>query len=571
MLAYQFSAIIRVKFLLIRGSLERISPLGKVLLLLLFLGCGLLSIALSAALFYAARRISADTGTGALLFLLDGTASLFLFFFLWSVLIELQRNDGIAMDKFLALPIRPVWIFLFNFLMFICTPLFFFSLPPLVALAAGLIPRCGIFSLFPIVLFALLFITALNAWAYWLCSVLALWMINKRRRRLVFVIVPVVFVILAQLPTLLLRFFLTHGQQSFDVTAMESYMPGLLGIHQVIPFLLPIYGLWNQLIHTNPAAVALSFLASLLFIAAGLYLGYATTMRYYRSGHSESPADNGNGRKKKKDRELSRKNHAFFPAFTASDIGYLTFTFFRSYVRHPHMRMLFLMPASMGLFMIFLFKGGGLSGTGSGMRWVPHFWLFLPFLNFSFFLMNIFGAEGRAFQTLMLLPVPRYRYLIAKNLAMAPFLFGLSFFLFAATLFFYPMTIAEIAVVLALVFHLFLVFSATGNLYSLYFPQPVQRDAMRAPVSRVRLLGHMIVLTFATAVMVLPASLCFAFRHSEILTWSVGNISIMPGLSGSLILFILSCIYYRAVLYRAGDLLQEREQLIFTILSQENE
>lgn len=573
MLSQQFCAMARIKYLMVRLSFQRLSLTGRVVIAVLFFLFLLLSSGAAFLLYYLAQRIGTGGKPAALLLLLDGAASLYLFFFLWSFLIELQRGEGIGLDKLLSLPIRPLWVYLFNFILFAATPLFFFSLPPLLALALGLVKSYGIAALLWLAGFSLLFFVALNAWAYYLCSVLALWMINKRRRRLVFMIVPMAFVALAQVPTLLLRIFLSKGEGALSPATLESHLSGLLSMHRHIPFLWPLHGIWNSLTGMSYQESLLSILGSMLLILAGLYLGYRAVLRYYRSGHSESPAESGG----KTARAGLRNNHktsdrSIFTPFLSPEMRCLTRTFFQSCSRHPHLRMLFLMPASMGLLLLFMYKDGSLSGGATGGRqWIPHFWLFLPFLNFSFFLFNIFGIDGRSFQTLMLLPVPRYRYLLAKNLALAPFIFGLSFFLFVTSFFFNPMDLMEIVTVVLLVLHLFLIFSATGNFYSLYFPQVVRRDVMRAPVSRLHMMRHMLILTLLSGCMVFPASSCFAFRNHQFLSWGLGNVHIPAGLMGALILFFLSCLYYRGSLYRAGDLLQEREQLIFAILAREHD
>lgn len=567
MLGQQFQALARVKVLMIRSSFSRVGTLGKVFLALLLFGFLLLSLAISALLFFMARRAATQGNPTALLLVLDGAASIYLFFFLWSLFMELQRGEGIGLDKLLSLPIRPLWVYLFNFLLFTASPLFFFSLPPFIALAAGLLKGYGISALFWAASCTLLFIVALNAWAYYLCGILALWMINKRRRRLIFVIMPVAFVALAQVPTLLLRLFLSRGEGSLEKAALDSYLPGLLSMHRHIPFLWPIQALWNSLTGTSIQALWLGLAGSIVLIFAGLYLGYVTILRYYQSGHSESPDEKTKVLAQTITKEEQPEKKRWLPALLSVETRQLTLTFFYGYWRHPHLRMLFLMPASMGIFVLFLYQ----KGSSSGSQWIPHFWLFLPFLNFSFFLFNIFGIDGRAFQTLMLLPVPRYRYLLAKNLSLAPFIFSLSFFLFATVLFLRPLQAMDMVIVLILVIHLFLLFSATGNFYSLYFPEPIRRDAMQAPISRLHLLRHMFILSFLTGAMVLPAAFCFAFRSSPLLFLSFGDFEIVSGLVGALILLLLSCIYYRGSLFRAGDILHEREQFIFAILTRENE
>ena len=56
--------------------------------------------------------------------------------------------------------------------------------------------------------------------------------------------------------------------------------------------------------------------------------------------------------------------------------------------------------------------------------------LFMILASFAVFLFNVFGTDPEGFQALVLLPTPRKRYLLGKNLAFFPIV-GTLFALFA--------------------------------------------------------------------------------------------------------------------------------------------
>ncbi len=132
----------------------------------------------------------------------DGAIAAFLFSWMIGLLTELQRTDGLSLDKFLHLPVSPFGAFLVNYV----SSLFSISLLLFVAGTTGLIAG-QVFSEGPRMLLALpllaAFVLAITAVTYQFQGWLASLMTNPRRRRTVIVIVTLAFILVFQLPNLI--------------------------------------------------------------------------------------------------------------------------------------------------------------------------------------------------------------------------------------------------------------------------------------------------------------------------------------------------------------------------------
>src|SRR5262249_16941813 len=146
----------------------------------------------------------------------------------------------------------------------------------------------------PLGLLALSFILMLTAWTYCLRGWLAALMINKRRRRTIIVWMTIAFVLVFQIPNLLLNTrMLNHAHPALDGHASGS-TPGepeskredfiskrLLTWHLVVPLGWPGYGAMSlKSRHSWPTLLLTS--ASLIIGWLGLLRAYRMTLRFYQ-------------------------------------------------------------------------------------------------------------------------------------------------------------------------------------------------------------------------------------------------------------------------------------------------
>ena len=150
----------------------------------------------------------------------DGVVVAFLFAWMGELLVELQRSELLAMDKFLHLPVSLNGAFLINYVGSIFSPAVIVIFSAMVGLSAGLLVSRGLvmIGLFPLVAAFVLAVTAIGyQFRGWLASL----MVNKRRRRTIVTIAGLIFVLLVQLPNLMTQPW-RRGQRRADRIEMQK-------------------------------------------------------------------------------------------------------------------------------------------------------------------------------------------------------------------------------------------------------------------------------------------------------------------------------------------------------------
>lgn len=563
MVLYQAWALFRLKWTLVRRGFAKQHFSGYFLLVLLFLLGLVLSLVVSGFLYWLGSQVAERRSPLALLLLLDGVVALYCFFYAWGVLMELQRSDLIDFRKMLLLPVSLPVIYLINFSVSLLGPLSLFSIPPLAALLWGLRPYLGD-SAFPAgFLMAGALVVMLGAWAYYLRGRLAILMENPRRRRIVFMLVPVCFIFLAQFPALIMQLAAKGASGQNPGMVLSAVEPYVTLLNQSLPLFWPVYGLW-AFTTGGPGWVLPACLAGIGLVGVlGLRLGYVSTLRHYMGMYESGRASAPGPRKMKWSVPVTARTLPFL----AGDTSALAWGFYKSFSRHPHVRMLLLMPVCFGTFVLFMQRSGAYGDTwGTGESWIPTAGLVWPFINFSLFMFNIFGIDAMSFQALQLLPTPRYKHLLAKNIALAPIVLGLVAFFIAVSVFVTDVPARTILIALLLSVQLFLLFSATGNFLSIKFPRRLQRDALRTPGRRVYMIINGFAATLLSALLVIPASLCMfldRFPPEALLERYGAHVTLVPVL---LLTGLTAFAYWRALVH-AGDLLTAEEQQILVRLA----
>jgi len=566
-MAAQCWALFILKWTMIRRGLGKEHFFSYLILAVLFLGGLFISLVATLGLYALARRTGQHQSPLVLLVLLDGVVLLYCFFYAWGILMEIQRTDLLDFKKMLQLPISMSAVYLMNFLVSLFGPLLFFSIPPLLGLLSGLYPFYGSRVFFAGIPMAGLLVLLLGAWSYYLRGRLAILMENPRRRRFVFMLVPMGFILLAQLPAVITHIAAKTGSGLGPGRLLETLQPHLIRGNQVVPLLWPAYGLWTGI---SGAGFAMFFLcAAGLLLAAliGLRFGYVTTLRHYMGMYTTT---SGKALPSARNPISMPVTGRGFP-FVDEDTAALIYAFYKSFTRHPHVRMLIIMPLCFGLFVLFMQRSGAYGNVGSREQdWIPMAALVWPFVNFSFFMFNIFGIDAQSFQTLQLSPLPRYKYLLAKNMAIAPVVLGLVVFFVAVSALLTHASGKTLFISLLLAIHLFLIFCTAGNLLSIKFPRRLHRDALRIPERRLRMLTTSLLTMFFSVVLVTPAVICLLLdRYSSAVVrgpyagyFSLALAFILAG--GGLLL-------YRLALTHAGDLLTAEETCIYTKMVHESE
>ena len=565
----QVWALIALKWTLLRHTWHAGRWVSLALGIGLSAGAILLSLGLAVGFYFLGMAAAKTETPAARLLLLDLPAALYLFFWLWGLLMEVQRSDIIDLRRLLHLPVSLRMVYLFNFIATLAGPLLLLSLPGAVALLCGLHrpwthmeafldPWAPAVFVQPLVWGGVLlmasFALMLAAWAHYLRSVLAILMEDKRKRRLVLTLIPVLFIVLGQLPGLLSQVFQLHPKGGAPLDE-NTLLQGLMWGHLVFPPAWLPLGLWALKMHALPRALLLcgGLLAMTLL---GLALGYRATLRHY-TGAGAAPSalrvkTAAAAQKPSKPVTLRRL------PFVADDTAGLFWSFFTAYRRHPSIRLQLIMPLAFGLFLLFMYRAGAYGGRMTNDRaWLPVAALVWPYLNFGVFLFNAFGADGPAFRGLVLLPTPRRRFLLAKHLALFPFVGGLAavFVGLGAVLVGtrpYVTLLSLIHVVC-----LYLLFCAVGAWMSVLAPYRIGRDAMRARGDRSTMMLLGLLSMLIVGVLSLPTALCLNLDFVSAVAWKWYGFPL--SLPATLLLLGAAIVIYRVSLTHAGDLLMERE------------
>jgi hypothetical protein len=348
--------------------------------------------------------------------------------------------------------------------------------------------------------------------------------------------------------------------------SIETLQPYLLAINQVLPIFWPAYGVWRY-IEGSGLTTLLIFIALLWLLAVlGLRLGYVTTVRYYMGAYSAPLMAVTLGNRPKSVPATARK----IPLMS-DDLSALLICFYKSYIRHPHVRMLLIMPLCFGLFILFMHRSGA---YGNAFRneeaWIPMAGVLWPFFNFSFFMFNIFGIDSASFQALQLLPTSRYKFLLAKNMAIAPVVLGLVIFFVTVSKILTEVPVRAICLSLILAVHIFFLFSVVGNILSIKFPHRLQRDALRMPARRLRMLIMGLVSSLLSVLLMLPALICMLIDRYSVDLFGGKNNKYMPLFFAIMLTLFTIIFYWRALIY-TGDVLTAEEAQIKEKLFKESD
>ncbi len=496
---------------------------------------------------------------------LDIAVFVFLFMWLFGLMLELQRQDSIDLRSLLYMPVSLRMAFGLNYLVSLLSIGTIILLPGLMAFALGLVTSHGPIALLllpGILLFFLMF----GAWAFYIRGLVAIIMENKRRRRTFLTLLPIAFVLLGQLPNILLSL----GNQRFFAPALKWIEPFLadesiiINLHLLLPPGWLPYGV-VQILDGNVFHGLAAFAGLGLFTLWGLSLGYRSTLRYYMEG-----GDNGNekGKKKKTKKPTTPKRpltERGLPGL-ADDTAALTWASFLSYQRQPNIRMLLLMPIIMGIVFLMIFSNPDIPFTGHSGTWMPFIVLLWPFLNFSTVFTNLFGFDTVGFRGTVLLPTARSKVLLAKNLGLFPFVGAICLIMIAMGALLFEIHPKSAAISLIQVPQLFFLYCIMGNILSIYFPLQVNRNTLRMQGNRAMMfLLNMLSLPLL-GILSIPTLICF---NADALAEYYGYGALPWGLLLSGIFLGLILLVYRYSLIHTGDLLLVKEQKILLTLMKE--
>ncbi|MBX3177439.1 MAG: hypothetical protein KF886_08770 [Candidatus Hydrogenedentes bacterium] len=542
-------ALLLLQFHLARNTMTRGKLVAVFLIGAVVAGAALFSGVLGAFFYLAGAAWLPRQPHAMQLLLLHLLALLYVLVWFWSFAFEMQRSDVIDIRKMLHFPVPLAAINLLNFVVSLFTfPSLFY-----VAAAAGLVTGIGSArggGYLAGYLAATVFFLAVSAWGYCLRGQMAVWMADKRRRRVLLSVLPVLFMVTGFMPLLLSQSMI--GGRSAEALLQWLGAPEQQARVARASQLLPTGWIAIALAgmgHSQTASAApIAGLAALALL--GYHRAYRTTLRYCFGAGQHQGAPSTAGRKL----PMTARR---IPGL-AEDTAALAIAAFLNFVRHPHMRAMMLAPFGIIILLAALKSQSAMSGRDLGMPILVVMW---PFFLFSSFFFNLFGADTRGFRTIMLLPIPRHRVLLAYHIALLPLAGGLGLIFALGGSWYFGLPPATAATALLQIVLLFTLFALAGSFLSIYAPFAMGRNMMQGQKSRSLLMT--IVMPLVIGLLLLPSGLCFA-ADAIAARWGLENAPAGVLLSALFVAMALAA--YPAALRHAGDLLVTREQRILEIL-----
>lgn len=490
-----------------------------------------------------------------LMFVWDGVAGVFLFFWMVELVNELQRSEILSLQNFFHLPVSLSTVFLINYVASLFTLATNLFVPFMAGLSAGLVFSRGPLMLFLFPLFSafLLMVTALT---YQLRGWLASLMENKRRRRTIVTVVTLMMLLTFQVPNLL-RF------SSFGAKAPQNAGQTVRKVNEVIPAgWLPYGAVTLAEGRLYPATLAIFSMG--LIAVASLRRSYRTTLRLY-TGQFKA--------KKPRKEALSSAGKTAVPSasFLERRIPWLSeqasavaFATFRSLTRAPEAKMMLLTPVIFTLVFGSTFLRSHSNPSEMLRPMMATGLMAFVLLGLMQLAANQFGFDRSGFRVFVLAGAPRHDILMGKNLAVLPFAVGLGLLGTIALQFAFPMRIDHLIAIPFQLVSMYLMYSLVLNLLSILAPAAVASGTMR-PVRfkglaiLIHLLFFFFVLPIALAVTLIPLGIEFLLRES---------FRYLPVyLSLSVIEFTVILYLYPRALVSQGRFLQAREQRILEIVA----
>jgi hypothetical protein len=512
------------------------------------------------------------------LYIWDGVVAVFLFFWVVTLSVELQRSELLPLEKFLHYPISVSGLFLINYVASVLSEHFavFIFFPAMLGLSLGLVIVRGVAMLwlFPLLLSFLLMVTAVT---YQFRGWLAVLMLNKRHRRTVVTVVTFVTILVAQLPYLSTRVMGGRRSRRPAITSNEQAGQIAKTASMTVPMGWLPYGAMAAA-EGRFLPPVLGILGMSLIGAVSLRRSYRTTVRLYTGNYGS-----GQTKKAKKTAVISSNETAHLPQTSSQTTGARSFleiklpwvseqasvvalTTFRSLVRAPEAKMVLLSP----IIMTFVFGASVLRLSNRPGEYTR------PLMATAVLTMILFGMgqlagnqfsfDRNGFRNFVLAATPRREILLGKNLALVPIVLGLAFIGVILLEVFFPMRVDYFIAALCQMVTMFMLYCMFSNFLSILNPIATTAGSLKPavkPSGKTFLFGLLTLVLFPIALA--PSMIPLGLEVG--LHW----LGFLPGIPVFL-LFSLAEVFavgylYSWVLDRQGELLQSRELRILEVVS----
>jgi hypothetical protein len=583
----QLAGLVLLRATLLKNQLFRPGRRAAgVLAILVVLAMAAVALATGVASFFLGMSLSGEKGE-FLPYVWHGYVGSFLIFWFIGLMADLQRAEALDIRRLLHLPISIDRLFVLNFLTSLACFSVVFVGSGALGLALGTAVTRGPFQLLVLPVAAAV-VLAVAAVSYELSGWLATLMENKRTRRTVLTLIPVAVIVLAQVPHLFVSFtsdreeVVAPAEPAGKVAELERERARLerrlrraereeeaFHAFQVATGFLP--PLWpgaaaTALLEGDARWALLGTLASFGIACWALLRALRTARRHYLEGGGEAAPPPKPSALAAPSARPPRFLELSIPG-VPEDVAALATASLRMLLREPVFRI-----SLLSLPILAIALGAVAKGGGAAPEWQRHF---LPAMAAAMSLivvhkhaMNLFGTDRDGFRQLVLLPTPRARILLGRNLALLPVTLALGVVALALLAAFRGFTAGQWVTGLLDIAFAHTISCTIGNFLSVLNPFRISADATaqnKARPSFLAVLELLLALPLVNLPLLLPAL-------AEMVAGSLGA---FPGLPVAplvaLVLLGLAVAAYVAFLPAAGAFLERRERDVLEKLTRVSE
>lgn len=610
------SAFIWLRWRLLVNGWRRAGLANFVVTMFLAVAAVVAAVPIFAGAIFTGYSLLRDVQPKHLLFLFDGLALAFVFAWSVGLLTELQRTETLSLARFMHLPVSPRGAFFINYVSSLLSLSTIVFLPACVGLAIGLALSRGVrlLAVLPLSAAFLFMVTAISyQFQGWLASLMS----NPRRRRAIVVSLAMVFVLIAQLPNLLMNIAgpwsvparrstelaqqlqelnrqfesqqqtgvqdaqeLPRRQLEFaerQKETIENFQRENAALQQAMleqwqhwllmaNWLLPIGWLPLGVMSAAEGGLplgSLCFLLMSLIGAASLWRAYRTTLRIYQGSFTArvTKHDTAVAAVAPKTRQAGDSLLEIRLPGCSEPVSAIALATFRSLWRSPEAKMMLLSPLIMTLIM-----GGMLARMPTELPAAARSLLALGAILMVLFGMgqlmaNQFGFDRDGFRVFVLCPASRRDILLGKNLGFFPWAAGLALSFVGLVEGVFRLRWDHLLALLPQFVSMYLLFCLLMNLLSICAPLPVAAGSLKpASYKTLPMLLQIVSLMLFFPLVQAPACLPLGL---EALYDSLGW---WPSVPLFLMLASTQCVavvlIYRFALSWQGDLLERRERQI---------
>ncbi len=578
----QFRTILWLRWRLSRNQLGRAGVWNAVLTIFAVV-CGV-TFAVGGCVggFFAGYVGLAGASSQTVVLAWDAGVGLFLFFWMFGIVAEIQRSESVDLARLLHLPVRLRDIFLVNYVASHLTLSIILVVPAMLGLAAGLSAGRGFLMLllFPLVFS---FIFMISAWTYCLRGWLAALMINPRRRRAIIIGITTAFILLGQLPNLYFNIARNDDRRRSDrpqtgesngpsaITVTDGHKKDLpaavLAAHTYIPVLWVGKGAM-ELDRGRAWPAILGSAAAMGLGALGLRRAYLATVRFYLGQSDGARATPGPVSKapRRRGRDLLERQLPGVPEEATA----LALASFRSMTRAPEVRMA--LASSLIMLLVFgtmFFSRASKMPPENSSPFIVTGAVAFVMLGMVQLLFNQFGFDRDGFRSLVLLPTRRRQILLGKNLAFLPIVAGSGIILLVAVKIAVGVSVGTIFAGTLQLAAAFLLVCIAGNLVSILAPYRIAGGSLKATKTPLKT-----TLVIFLSHLLFPIAIIPTFIPPFV-GWVAGVLAWVPSVPVNLLLSVIlvaACVLaYRLSLDGLGDLLQRREVRMLHLLTHDVE